>query len=400
MTPYFLLFSAKKSTEVKKFNSQTLKSIVQKISTADITETRSNSSNASDSSLNVILERRGRRKKAMNSNVDKLDNNIENERYRIDGKPFYMRKSEIQQIADEIIEKSIENNVSIQQMCPSTETSFRSRATEQRKKSIKDNLTPDSTISDDRSNASSRRSTSFNGSHVRQTHRRHKKIKNTLNNLMGYMYGKFTKPKLKRTQEADRFGIPFSMIDRAVAKHKKEQIQENVLRKVRLSHMGYQQPPSKDDSSDNESTQNVKRLALVRTPYFMIPTIKISQVRKKERFRNKYLRKDRLNRINLLLYGNGLRFGNKNDEEDKGEKIEKEEKKKQSFLDIVAERMIANKPISNENTPKFTKNDDTELFENPIKTNYLAIVREQYEKQRKLCETDVSLRLISFDSFI
>lgn len=393
---YFVLFSAKKSTEVNKFNTETLKSIVQKIGTADITETKSNSSNASDSSLNVILEGRGRRKKAMNSKADRSNNNIENEqRYCIDGKSFYMQKSEIEQLADEIIERSIEKNVSIQQMCPSTETSFRFWAAEQRNKHIKVNLAPASTIetiSDDQSNVSSRKSTTYNGFHVRQIHRRHKRVKNTLNNLMGYMYGKFTKPKLKRTQEADRFGIPFSMIDRAIAKHKTKQIQENVLRKVRLSHMGYQQPPSKDDSSDNESIQNVKRLALVRTPYFSIPTIKIRQVRKKERFRNKYLRKDRLNRINLLLYGNGLKSYTKSDEENEGEKEKKEEKKKQSFLDIVAERMIANKPVSNNNnSPKLTENNiDIETSENPIKTKYLAIVREQYEKQRKICEPDVS----------
>lgn len=386
----FQLFSGKKSTEVKKFNTEALKSIVQQISTADITETRTDSSNASDSSINVLLECRGRRKKAMNSNEDRLDNNIENGRYSIDGKPFYMRKSDIQQKANEIIERSIEKSVSIQRICPSTETSFHFWATEQRKKSIKDNLTPASTVTDDRSDASSRKSTNFHGAHVRQKHRRHKKIKNTLNNLMGYMYGKFTKPKLKRTQEADRFGIPFSMIDRAVAKHKRKQIQENVLRKVRLSHMGYQQPPSKDDSSDNESTQNVKRLALIRTPYFMIPTIKISQVRKRERFRNKYLRKDRLSRINLLLYGNGLKSGNESAAEDEGQKEEKEEKKKRSFLDIIAERMIANKPVSNANSPKLVENNNTESFANPIKTKYLAIVREQYEKQRKICEPNVS----------
>lgn len=49
---------------------------------------------------------------------------------------------------------------------------------------------------------------------------------------------------------------------------------------------------------NNESVQN----ALIRTPYFLVPIVRIRQVRQKERFRNKFLQKERLNRINLLLY--------------------------------------------------------------------------------------------------
>lgn len=130
------------------------------------------------------------------------------------------------------------------------------------------------------------------------------KRKDAIKHISGYMYGPFTKQPTpdRYTIDGNKFNIPQSMIDRAKRYQKKQKIQENVLRRVRLSHMGFEQPPQKDESSDDESIQNVKKLALIRTPYFIIPTIKISQVRKKDRFRNKYLKtKARLKRINMFL---------------------------------------------------------------------------------------------------
>lgn len=92
------------------------------------------------------------------------------------------------------------------------------------------------------------------------------------------------------------------MINKAKKYQEKMDIQKSILKKVRRTHMGCNQPPSNDDSSDGDSIQNVKRLALIRTPYFLLPTIKRNCVRRKERFRNKYLRNSRLNRINCLLF--------------------------------------------------------------------------------------------------
>lgn len=111
--------------------------------------------------------------------------------------------------------------------------------------------------------------------------------------------------------ETDRLGIPISMIDKARRQQQKRRLQENILRKVRLTHMGWRQPPSDEDNSDDESIQNAKKIALLRTPYFLVPIIKISK--RKERMRNQYLQKDRLLRINILLLEN-RRFGFKSNQ--------------------------------------------------------------------------------------
>lgn len=77
-----------------------------------------------------------------------------------------------------------------------------------------------------------------------------------------------------------------TMINRVRKACNKRRIRESVLRRVRFAHMGYIQPPDREESSDNENLQKWKRLALDRTPYFVIPTFKISRVKKKNRFRN------------------------------------------------------------------------------------------------------------------
>lgn len=324
------------------------------------------------------LARQGRKKKFQTVDEDEKEG-IHHDNYCIDGKIFYMKRSEMQQKATEIVERTIDKNVSIDHMCPTAETSFRQWASEheQRKKSVKDVvLTAVKENFDNQSDDSSRKSMNINQTFMRAKHRR--RHKNTLNHLSGYMYGKFTKTKLKRTDHSDRFGIPYSMIDRAAAKTQKQQIQENVLRKVRLSHMGYYQPPSKDDSSDNESTQNVKRLALLRTPYFLIPTIKISRVRRKERFRNKYLRKERLNRINLLLYEHDKKSENQTS------------KINRHIKDLKLDKLKIREAVDREKCRRLNDEQNRLLAENPIKKKYRAIVREQYEKQQRICEPSVS----------
>lgn len=110
--------------------------------------------------------------------------------------------------------------------------------------------------------------------------------------------------KLRNHFEVDRFGIPKTMMNKARKQQQKKKIEEDILKEVRFTHMGFNQPPIKDESSDNDSIKNIKKLALIRTPYFLIPTIKINQIRRKDRLRKKYLKNYRLNRINILLYEN------------------------------------------------------------------------------------------------
>lgn len=274
-----------------------VRDIVQKISLADIGETNSVDSIESDISENVLLARKVRERIARNSEDAA-------EAYAIDGVPFNIRRHQIRMQVDEII-KTFATQSSVTPsdgVLPKESGTFREWLSQLNEKCLPAPAPKRIIDEQDRNSDSSSQKSSTGRAIVKKKKRKSRRCRpNALNRLAGYMNGPFTREK--RTEfSSDRFGIPFSMIDRAKKEHEKREIQSNVLRRVRLSHMGYRQPPSKDDSSDNESIQNVKRLALLRTPYFLVPTIKISQVRKKERIRNKFLRKDRLNRINLLLF--------------------------------------------------------------------------------------------------
>ncbi|KAG4073557.1 hypothetical protein HA402_000781 [Bradysia odoriphaga] len=209
--------------------------------------------------------------------------------------------------------------------------------------------------------------------------------KNIVKHISGYMFGPFAKTPTpdKLTKEGDKFGIPKTMTDRAKRCHKKQKIQHDVLRRVRLSHMGFVQPPSKDESSDdNESVQEVKKLALVRTPYFIIPTIRISQVKRKDRFRNKFLRGDRLKRINLLM-GDRSKSRSKQSSSNVVETDEDiAERKRMMFAKFF--QLIGKKDGKGKDAIKVdkTKTDGID------KTNYLKLIRENYLRNRDKYEIE------------
>lgn len=373
-----------KTDLMKLFNLNALKSIVQKVSTADIVEVTSNSSVESDITETVMLANRMQRRRL--NHQQHHTNTAQNgtDRCCIDGKSFYMSRHEINQKANDIIEQHFDRNFSIKEVCSINETSYHKWIAEQQQKKTENKEVAISIEADEISEHSSRKSPisiSYRGRRQRALRSRQNP---TLVNLFGYMYGKFTKPRvLPSTATLDRFGIPLSTIDKALKHQQKQTIQENVLRKVRLAQMGYQQPPAKEDSSDDESVQNVKRLALLRTPYFLIPMIRISQVKRKERFRNKFLQKDRLNRINLLLFEH-----HKKSRRDRSGKtifkrnlnvhFERTTGKKFNFLSKCLFLKCGRK--------LFGKTES-----NPIKQKYKTIIQTKFKQQIKKCASSVGL---------
>lgn len=176
--------------------------------------------------------------------------------------------------------------------------------------------------------------------------------------------------------KSNRFDIPISMIDKARKQQQKRKLQENVLRKVRLTHMGWNQPPSDDDISDDESIQNAKRLALLRTPYFMVPIIKINH--RKNYFRNKYLQKKRLRRINILLLGN------------KKNGVKSTQSIHRCFISKINRPTIEVIKFSeNETKLKTTLTPNREKFRNTIHFNY--------KKMQRLYECKVILLIIKMN---
>ncbi|XP_058447607.1 uncharacterized protein LOC131427993 [Malaya genurostris] len=122
----------------------------------------------------------------------------------------------------------------------------------------------------------------------------------------GHMYGPFTKlPRLDPLLENEtKFGIPLSLLVRSYREMDSAKEGERNLINTRLAHMRIPLcPKSSDESSDDDDKmEEVKILSFLRTPYFRIPTVRTQRKRRKDRLRSRWLKKDRLKRITMLLY--------------------------------------------------------------------------------------------------
>lgn len=160
---------------------------------------------------------------------------------------------------------------------------------------------------------------------------------------------------------ADRFDIPFSMIYRAYNKIEKQKRHQKILKTLRFSHMGYRQPPTMDDSSENSSIKNVKHLSLLQTPYFLVPAIKC--VQRNENSQNIFLKKDRLIRIHILL--NKCQFD---------EEINIKNCNTPLIKDVKLKESKTNSVIETKNVVNVT---------NPIKEKLFRIIRCKYGLQQR-----------------
>lgn len=124
--------------------------------------------------------------------------------------------------------------------------------------------------------------------------------------IEGHMYGPFTKlPRLDPLLKNEtKFGIPLSLLVRSYREMDLKKEGERDVINTRLSHMRIPLcPKSSDESSDgDDKMEEVKMLSFIRTPYFRIPTIRTQKKRRKDRLRSRWLKKDRLKRITMLLY--------------------------------------------------------------------------------------------------
>lgn len=370
-----------------KHSPKVVKSMVRQVTSADFIITPS-SSNASDSSENI---------KVMKS---KPPNSAQTEDNTIDGVPFYYPKDGIKTLLQDFISRTVDKgNNRMPSVNAIDEIDFRKWAINMRDQ-LKKERAGSLNLSDSKDSARSRSEPSSAKTIITGSRYSKKKLqkvghKNIIKHISGYMYGPFTKPPTpdKLTKDGDKFGIPKTMTDRAKRYHKKQKIQDNVLRRVRLSHMGFVQPPSKDESSDdNESVQEVKKLALVRTPYFIIPTIKISQVRRKDRFRNKYLKGDRLKRINLLM-GDRSKSRSKQNVSNMETVEDVAERKRSMFAKFF--QLIGKKEGKVKDNVK-----EQNIIDGFDKTNYLKLIRENYLQNRnKYEDPDEEQKQITFDEF-
>ncbi len=368
---------------IDKQSPKLVKSVVRQVTAADFIVTPS-SSNVSDSSENIKL---------MRTKVPQCEETEDN---TIDGLPFYYPKDGIKSLLADFISRTVDKDGTRLPHVESNELDFRKWATNMRNKLRKERA-GSSIVSDSKDSARSSNKTVITGSRYSKKNLLKVGHKNIVKHISGYMFGPFapTPTPDKLTKEGDKFGIPKTMTDRAKRYHKIQKIQHNVLRRVRLSHMGFVQPPSKDESSDdNESVQEVKKLALVRTPYFIIPTIRISQVKRKDRFRNKFLKGDRLKRVNLLM-GDRSKSRSKQSGANVVETDEDLAERKRmmfaKFFQLIGKKDGKRKEVDKEDTTKVDGID---------KTNYLKLIRENYlENRDKYEHDDEEQKPVTFDEF-
>ncbi|XP_035777910.1 uncharacterized protein LOC118459012 [Anopheles albimanus] len=127
--------------------------------------------------------------------------------------------------------------------------------------------------------------------------------------IEGHMYGPFTRLPIEDPLLANetKFGIPLSLLVRSYREMDTKKEGERTLIDTRLSHMRIPLCPKSSDSSDDEDQmEEVKILSFLRTPYFPIPTIRRQKKRRKDRLRSRWLQKNRLKRITMLLYDRSL----------------------------------------------------------------------------------------------
>uniref|UniRef100_A0A182J1Z9 Uncharacterized protein n=1 Tax=Anopheles atroparvus TaxID=41427 RepID=A0A182J1Z9_ANOAO len=125
----------------------------------------------------------------------------------------------------------------------------------------------------------------------------------------GHMYGPFTPLPIvdPLLENETKFGIPLSLLVRSYREMDTKKEGERNLIDTRLSHMRIPLcPKSSDSSEDEDQMEEVKILTFLRTPYFPIPTIRRQKKRRKDRLRSRWLQKNRLKRITMLLYDRSL----------------------------------------------------------------------------------------------
>lgn len=307
----------------------------------------------------------------------------------VDGHPFYYSPKAINERVRNYLEDTTKNDIYADTTLPvSDEQNFRRWAMKLRASTNKHASDQHSDVDSDledrkteRSPAAALDSYRTEGASSSQSARARVKLNahcnptSIIRKITGYMYGPFTRPPTpdRLTKNENKFGIPKSMTDRVERCEQRDAVQSEVLRRQRTEKMGMHQPPVSDDSDDeNESTLNVKHLALLRTPYFVVPTIRMDRVKRMQRYCNKYLRGDRLKRINLLL-----RDDNRPKKETKEMQEERTDRRTQNVLAKFAKLRNRKKKV-----PKDLSGRD------PEKAEYFKIIDTCYEENRTKFEPD------------
>ncbi|XP_058060514.1 uncharacterized protein LOC131211161 [Anopheles bellator] len=212
----------------------------------------------------------------------------------------------------------------------------------------------------------------------------------------GHMYGPFTRLPIEDPLLANetKYGIPLGLLVRSYREMDTKKEGERNLVDTRLSHMRIPLcPKSSDSSEDEDQMEEVKILSFIRTPYFPIPTIKRQKKRRKDRLRSRWLQKNRLKRITMLLYDRSL----------ENMKAGRRRKSKRYTEPGASSRgSSASLPRVAEHSPDVPDGGE-EPAKGPLlsekRTRYYQFIEKKSQQYRKMYDDSLQQRMTSFQDF-
>lgn len=216
--------------------------------------------------------------------------------------------------------------------------------------------------------------------------------------LSGYLYGGFTKDTGpdKTMENQTKFNVPLTMFSRAQIESKFRAIGRKKIQSARLEYMKIPQIPSDSENSD-DIFDDIKGLSLIRTPYFRIPTITHTKVKRMERLKSKHLKGNRLKRINLLL------FDRKQSADKYREKYATTENNfalMQKEINGDEEEKDLKDPLhASFELPAIDKKLTSKTFKSQYRQRYHEFLHDKFLEKLEQYNENLNQKLISFDEF-
>uniref|UniRef100_A0A182R3X9 Uncharacterized protein n=1 Tax=Anopheles funestus TaxID=62324 RepID=A0A182R3X9_ANOFN len=209
----------------------------------------------------------------------------------------------------------------------------------------------------------------------------------------GHMYGPFTRLPIEDPllENETKFGIPLSLLVRSYREMDTKKEGERNLIDTRLSHMRIPLcPKSSDSSEDEDQMEEVKILSFLRTPYFPIPTIKRQKKRRKDRLRSRWLQKNRLKRITMLLYDRSL------------ENMRAGRRRKNKHVDAGANSSRASssgRSCSDHRKTSASKEPPQKKVVSEKRQRYYRFIEDKSQQYRRMYDESLQQRMTSFQDF-
>lgn len=238
----------------------------------------------------------------------------------------------------------------------------------------------------------------------------HKKKANLLpgsEHLGGFLYGGFTEvagPDETMTSQT-KFNVPLSMFSRAKIESKVRAMCKKKIQSARLEYMKIMpQIPSDSEDSEEDVFEDIKGLSFVRTPYFLMPAVKHTKVKRVERLKSKHLKGNRLKRINMLLFDrklsaekHKLRYGASNEGNLTSERSDDESKDGEDGE--VIENSKHEKSKSSTLLPSIESRPIEKTFDSEYKQRYHEFLHDKFLDKLEQYNEKLNQKLSSFDEF-